>query len=79
MKEVKSVANMKGITISESYLEKNLSAMGKMPFETTSSMHRDKRAGKQIEIESLAKYLINEAEFLNIETQFYNQLIKSYK
>lgn len=77
MKEVKSVATAKGITITESYLEQNISAMEKMPYATTSSMHRDQLAGKPIEIDSLTKYVIKLGNQLNVETKTFYKTLNS--
>ncbi|MCE2743563.1 MAG: hypothetical protein LW701_08365, partial [Fluviicola sp.] len=77
MSEVKSLADAQYIHIKDSFIEKNISAMEKMPYETTSSMHRDKRAGKQIEIESLSNYVVQLGKQLNIETTTFDQTLNS--
>ena len=77
MCEVKSLADAQNIQINDSFIEKNISAMEKMPYETTSSMHRDKRAEKQIEIESLSNYVVQLGKQLNIETKTFEQTLKS--
>ena len=77
MSEVKSLADAQNIKINDSFIEKNISAMEKMPYETTSSMHRDKRAGKQIEIQSLSNYVVQLGKQLNIETKTFEQTLKS--
>ncbi len=77
MCEVKSLADAQNIQINDSFIEKNISAMEKMPYETTSSMHRDKRAGKQIEIESLSNFVVQLGKQLNIETKTFEQTLNS--
>ena len=77
MSEVKSLADAQYIHINDSFIEKNISAMEKMPYETTSSMHRDKRAGKQIEIQSLSNYVVQLGKQLNIETKTFEQTLNS--
>jgi 2-dehydropantoate 2-reductase len=77
MSEVKSLADAQNIQINDSFIEKNISAMEKMPYETTSSMHRDKRAGKQIEIESLSNYVVQLGKQLNIDTKTFEKTLFS--
>jgi len=77
MNEVKSLADAQNIQINDSFIEKNIAAMEKMPYETTSSMHRDKRAGKQIEIESLSNYVVQLGKQLNIETKTFEKTLFS--
>ena len=77
MCEVKSLADAQNIQINDSFIEKNISAMEKMPYETTSSMHRDKRVGKQIEIESLSNFVVQLGKQLNIETKTFEQTLNS--
>jgi 2-dehydropantoate 2-reductase len=77
MSEVKSLADAQYIHINYSFIEKNISAIEKMPYETTSSMHRDKRAGKQIEIQSLSNYVVQLGKQLNIETKTFEQTLNS--
>lgn len=77
MNEVKSLADAQNIQINDSFIEKNIAAMEKMPYQTTSSMHRDKRAGKQIEIDSLSNYVVQLGKKLNIETNTFEKTLNS--
>jgi 2-dehydropantoate 2-reductase len=77
MSEVKTLADAQNIQINDSFIEKNIGAMEKMPYETTSSMHRDKRAGKEIEIESLSNYVVQLGKQLNIDTNTFEKTLFS--
>lgn len=76
MNEVKGLAEKKGVLIQPELVDKNISAMQKMPYETTSSMHRDRRAGKKIELESLSNFVVNLGEKLKVATPAFNSLLK---
>lgn len=76
MQEVKNLAEAQRILIQEKIIEKSISSMEKMPYETTSSMHRDKRAGKLFESNSLSKFVVELGEQLHVETPTFKKYIK---
>jgi len=76
--EVKNLALAKGITISEEISDKTLHAMGSMPYEVTSSMHRDYMNKKpETELEYLTGYVVRESEKLGISTPTYHKLYQA--
>jgi 2-dehydropantoate 2-reductase len=63
IEEVKNLALAKGIIISDDISGKTLNMMQSMPYEVTSSMHRDYLNQKrQTEVESLTGYIVREAQ-----------------
>jgi len=75
IEEVKNLALAKGITISDDISGKTLNTMKSMPYEVTSSMHRDYLNQKpQTEVESLTGYIVREAEKLGIAAPTYQKL-----
>jgi 2-dehydropantoate 2-reductase len=77
IEEVKNLALAKGVTISDDISEKTINTMKSMPYEVTSSMHRDYLNQKpQTEVESLTGYIVREAEKLGIAAPTYHKLYK---
>jgi 2-dehydropantoate 2-reductase len=75
IEEVKNVALAKGVTIRDDISGKTLNTMKSMPYEVTSSMHRDYLNQKpQTEVESLTGYIVREAEKLGIVAPTYQKL-----
>ncbi|WP_431293251.1 ketopantoate reductase family protein [Pedobacter sp. P26] len=75
IEEVKNLALVKGVTISDDISGKTLNTMKSMPYEVTSSMHRDYLNQKpQTEVESLTGYIVREAEKLGIAAPTYQKL-----
>ncbi|QNR84304.1 2-dehydropantoate 2-reductase [Pedobacter riviphilus] len=75
IEEVKNLALAKGITISDDISGKTLNTMKSMPYEVTSSMHRDYLNQKpQTEVESLTGYIVREAEKLGTAAPTYQKL-----
>ncbi|MGQ7853601.1 ketopantoate reductase family protein [Pedobacter sp. WC2501] len=75
IEEVKSLALAKGVTISDDISGKTLATMKLMPYEVTSSMHRDYLNQKpQTEVESLTGYIVREAEKFGIAAPTYLKL-----
>lgn len=76
IEEVKQIAKIKQIYISDDITEKTLNKLKAIPFETTSSMHSDFQMNKQTnELESLTGYVIHEGRKYNLATPEY---IKAY-
>ncbi len=75
IEEVKNLALAKGVTISDDISDKTLNTMKSMPYEVTSSMHRDYLNQKpQTEVEALTGYIVREAEKLGMATPTYHKL-----
>ncbi|QXU41242.1 ketopantoate reductase family protein [Pedobacter sp. D749] len=75
IEEVKSLALAKGVTISDDISGKTLNTMKSMPYEVTSSMHRDYLNQKPLtEVESLTGYIVREAEKFGIAAPTYLKL-----
>jgi len=73
--EVKNLALAKSITVSDDISAKTLATMKSMPYEVTSSMHRDYLNQKpQTEVESLTGYIVREAEKFGIAAPVYYKL-----
>lgn len=75
--EVKEIALAKGIRIDKDIAVKTFNFIKSLPYETTSSMHRDyKNLKSQTEVESLTGYIVHAGQQLHIETPTFN---KAYK
>lgn len=72
--EIIAVANALGIVFDFDIFELVIKHIERLPFGTTSSMNSDFVAGKQTELETLTKVLIDYAEKLNIEVPIYKML-----
>lgn len=77
--EFKEVAKAKGIEFSENSLSAITDRMGKLPYETTSSMHTDYQKGKATEVDSLTGYIVKLGKQLNIPTPTYEKLYAELK
>lgn len=76
IEEVKQIAKVKQIYVSDDITEKTLNKLKVLPFATTSSMHSDFQMNKQTnELESLTRYVIHEGRKYNLATP---QYIKMY-
>jgi len=76
--EITLIALAKGIKLDSDIREKSLHLIKRLPYENTSSMHRDvKKSKAKTEIETLLAYVIKEGEKLAIETSAYNEIYKS--
>lgn len=72
IEEVKQVAKAKEIIVSEDITEKTLNKLKALPFEATSSMHRDfKNNNPRNELLSLTGYVVYEGRKYNLEIPTY--------
>jgi len=72
IEEVKQVAKAKDIIVSDDITEKTLNKLKALPFEATSSMHRDfKNNNLRNELLSLTGYVVCEGQKYNIEIPTY--------
>jgi len=81
--EIKQVANVKGISISDADVERTLKMFDQMPFETTASMQRDMMGKKPSELENFNGYIVKQGVELGVETPvnsfIYNCLLPQEK
>lgn len=84
LEEVKAIALAERISIDPEITAKTINKMKLLPYESTSSMHRDYQNQKlNTEVETLTGYVVREGRELDIETPFflkaYNYLISKKK
>lgn len=75
--EIKAIADAKNIKLSESIVEKTIANIYKLPYEATTSMHRDFQKKGKTELESLTEYISKTGKTLNISTPFYDKILQS--
>jgi 2-dehydropantoate 2-reductase len=79
LQEVCSIAKAKGIDLEEE-IEKSLQTASKLPQSASTSMHKDIKALKKDELQTLCGYLVREAKNLNISAlhveKYYTELLK---
>ena len=79
LQEVAAIAKAKNIGLEEE-IEKCLLAASKLPQSASTSMHKDIKAGKKDELETLCGYLVREATLLDISSpkidKYYRELLK---
>lgn len=79
LKELKSVAEAKNISLSENIVQMTLDKMRSLPPETTSSMHSDFNRGNKTEIDSLTAYVVKLGRELKVPTRCYEQMLAGLK
>ena len=79
LKELKSVADAKKITLPENILQTTFGRMKSLLPETTSSMYSDFRKGNMTEIDSLTAYVVKLSKQLNIATPCYEKVLVGLK
>ncbi|MFD1094816.1 ketopantoate reductase family protein [Salegentibacter chungangensis] len=67
-KEVKAIANTKGVPLEEEHLEKAFEIINNQPEGTTASTQRDIMAGKPSEMENFNGFVVKQGEDLDIDT-----------
>ncbi|WP_264554227.1 ketopantoate reductase family protein [Flavobacterium sp. N2038] len=72
--EIEDVANAKGLKLPEDIVAQTIVKLEKSPREATSSMHRDLLAGKNTEVYSLTKFVVNEGKKHGIKTPLYEKI-----
>ncbi|MDP2387827.1 MAG: 2-dehydropantoate 2-reductase [Bacteroidota bacterium] len=78
LKELKLIADARSIGLQDDVIEKTLKKMGKLPFETTSSMHSDFKKGGKTEYRSLTEYVVKCGNELNIETPGFDRILEGF-
>jgi 2-dehydropantoate 2-reductase len=83
LEEILLVANAEGAEINNDVIDKTIHQLEKLPYETTSSMHSDFRAGRNTEIQTLTGIVIKLGKKHGIPTptyeKVYNKLYKQMK
>jgi 2-dehydropantoate 2-reductase len=79
LSEIKLIAGKKNISLPENIIQLTLNKMMELPFETTSSMHRDFKKGKNTEVDSLTGYVVNAGKKLNTPVPTFEMMYKTLK
>jgi len=78
--EIKNLALVKGISISDDISEKTFATMKSMKYDATSSMHSDYIANKsETELESLTGYVVREGAKFGVKTPTYAKFYEGLK
>lgn len=77
LKELKAVAEAKGIQLDADIIQQNLKLMASVPENSTSSMHSDYLVGKPTEVESLTGYVVKLGQKLQVPTPVYAMMYKA--
>ena len=75
--EFQQVAAAKGRELSPGVADAVIAQMARIPGDTTTSMQRDFRAGRQTELESLTGYIVREGERLGVPVPTYRMMYDS--
>ncbi len=74
MKEIKLIADAKGIPLPENIIEQSLELTSNFPYETKSSMQLDFEKGKETEIETFTGYIIKSGKESGIKTPLHDKV-----
>lgn len=74
LQEIEAVAQAKGLHLPSDIVAQTVTKLENSPKDATSSMHRDLVAGKNIEVLSLTKFVLNEGVKYNVKTPFYDKI-----
>ncbi len=74
LKEIRRVAEAKGIHLPDDIVESTAKAQQLMPHDSTTSMHSDFMRGGRNELETLTGYVIRAAESLHINVPLYRKM-----
>lgn len=77
LNEVTNVAVAEGIHFDSDIIETTVRHIERLPFETTSSMHSDFRAGRNAELETLTQIVIKLGKKYGIKTPLYKKVFES--
>ncbi|WP_324171549.1 ketopantoate reductase family protein [Sulfurimonas sp.] len=73
LQEIASVAFAKKINIQEE-VQKALEIASKLPSDSSTSMHLDFKNKKKVELETLSKYIVDEAKIFGVKTPLMNKM-----
>jgi 2-dehydropantoate 2-reductase len=80
IEEVKQIAKVKNINVSDDITNLTLKKLKNLPFETTSSMHTDFKNNKtNTELKSLTEYIVTEGKKHKIKTMTFEKLLTELK
>ena len=68
MREIQAVARARGIEVGDAAIEQAVALSQGYPDDMTTSMHHDLMAGRRLELDSLAGYVVREGERLGVPT-----------
>ena len=74
MKEVKFIADAKGIPLPDDIIQQSLKLTSNFPYETKSSLQLDFEKGNQTEIETFTGYIVKSGNELGIETPLHDKV-----
>lgn len=77
LQEIIEVAKAEGIVYDENIMETIIGHIERLPFETTSSMHSDYKANRQIELSTLTKVVIDLGLKHGIPTPIYKKVYEA--
>lgn len=77
--ELLNVARSEGVNFEQDIIDSTIRRIERLPFETTTSMHSDFIAGKNTEIETLTKVVVNYGKKNGVETPVYNLIYQGLK
>jgi len=73
LQTIADVASKKGINI-QNEVEKSLHVASKVPYDSSTSMHKDFQNSKKTELETLCGYVVNEAKSYNIDVSLMEKI-----
>ncbi len=79
LNEIKAVADAKKIILPSNIIEKTITTMESLPYETTTSMHSDFIKGGKTEYRSLTEYVVKTGKTLHVETPEYEKILQNLK
>ena len=74
--EISAVAVAKGVALSDDIVDQTIIKLEKTPKDATSSMHRDLLAGRNTEVVSLTKYVVDQAIKFGVATPVYQKILE---
>lgn len=78
-KELKAIAEARGISLPDDITEQIIADQEKMPYDSTTSMHTDFKNKKNTELETLAGYVVKSGKALNLPVTFYEKMYHKLK
>ncbi|MDX6191883.1 2-dehydropantoate 2-reductase [Flavobacterium sp. Fl-318] len=75
MNEITMIAAVKGLNLPDDIIMQTILKLEKTPPDTTSSMHRDLLAGRNIELASLTQFVVDEGLKYEVETPTYQLVL----
>jgi 2-dehydropantoate 2-reductase len=76
LNEITAVAVAKGLALPDAIVVQTIIKLEKTPKDATSSMHRDLLAGRNTEVVSLTKYVVDQAIKFGVATPIYQMVLE---